>query len=58
MLPLDPTNFLDNTPPPFNSPPLYSLGPILLGTIFNVLFYGIMVMQSFIYFQRFKQYVY
>lgn len=35
----------------------FSLGPILMGTIFNVLLYGIMIMQCYIYFQRFKQYV-
>lgn len=28
-----------------------------MGTIFNVLLYGIMIMQCYVYFQRFKQYV-
>lgn len=26
-----------------------------MGTIFNVLLYGIMIMQCYVYFQRFKQ---
>jgi len=31
------------------------LGPILMGTIFTVLLHGIMIMQCYVYFQRFKQ---
>lgn len=36
---------------------ILSLGPILMGTIFNVLLHGIMILQCYVYFQRYKQYV-
>lgn len=37
---------------------VYSMGPMLIGTVFNVLLYGIMITQVYLYFQSYSKSVF
>ncbi len=36
---------------------LFSYGPIFVGVVFNILLYGIMITQTYLYFNTYRKYV-